>query len=105
MATYGYCRVSTVRQSDEGESLEVQERKIQGYATMLGLTVDKVFVERGVSGSKPLNDRPEGTQLLHGLQEGDTIITAKLDRMFRSALDALHVLKELKELKVSLHMI
>jgi putative DNA-invertase from lambdoid prophage Rac len=105
MAVYGYCRVSTVKQSDEGESLEVQERKIQGYATMQGLTVDRVFVERGVSGSKPLGDRPEGTLLLHGLREGDTIITAKLDRMFRSALDALHILGELKERKVSLHMI
>jgi putative DNA-invertase from lambdoid prophage Rac len=105
MATYGYCRVSTVKQSDEGESLEVQERKIQGYATMQGLTVDRVFVERGVSGSKPLSERPEGTVLLSGLQEGDTIITAKLDRMFRSALDALHILGELKDRKVSLHMI
>ena len=105
MAVYGYCRVSTVKQSEEGESLEVQERKIQGYATMQGLTVDKVFVERGVSGSKPLGERPEGTLLLHGLQEGDTIITPKLDRMFRSALDALHILGELKGRKVSLHMI
>jgi putative DNA-invertase from lambdoid prophage Rac len=105
MAVYGYCRVSTVKQSEEGESLEVQERKIQGYATMHGLTVDKVFVERGVSGSKPLDERPEGTLLMHGLREGDTIITPKLDRMFRSALDALHILGELKERKVSLHMI
>ena len=105
MAVYGYCRVSTVKQSEEGESLEVQERKIQGYATMQGLTVDKVFVERGVSGSKPLGERGEGTLLLHALQEGDTIITPKLDRMFRSALDALHILGELKERNVSLHMI
>ena len=102
---YGYCRVSTVRQSEEGDSLEVQERKIRGYAEMLGLKLDKVFVERGVSGSRPLDERPEGTMLLAALQEDDVVITPKLDRMFRSALDALHILGKLRERKVSLHMI
>ena len=39
------------------------------------------------------------------LQPGDIVITPKLDRMFRSALDALEVLGELKDRSVSLHMI
>jgi putative DNA-invertase from lambdoid prophage Rac len=39
------------------------------------------------------------------LQPGDVVITAKLDRMFRSALDALDVLGRLKQAGVSLHMI
>ena len=43
--------------------------------------------------------------MLAGLKSGDTVITAKLDRMFRSALDALGVLGELKSRGVSLHMI
>jgi Resolvase, N terminal domain len=43
--------------------------------------------ERGVSGSKPLGDRPEGAALLAVLQPGDVVITPKLDRMFRPALD------------------
>ena len=60
MATYGYWRVSTTRQAEEGESLDVQRRQLQGYAMMNGLTVDKWFIERGVSGSKPLAVRPEG---------------------------------------------
>ncbi len=81
---------------DEGESLDVQQRVIAGYATMQGLTLDQVFVERGVSGSKPLGDRPEGATLLAVLQPGDVVITPKLDRMFRSALDALDVLGKLK---------
>jgi hypothetical protein len=34
--------------------LETQERVIAGYAMQLGLRVERVFVERGVSGSKPL---------------------------------------------------
>jgi putative DNA-invertase from lambdoid prophage Rac len=105
MATFGYARVSTVKQVDEGESLDVQQRTIAGYALMHGLTVDKTFIERGVSGSKPLSDRPQGAALLAAIKPGDTVITPKLDRMFRSALDALAVLGDLKEHGIALHMI
>ena len=45
MAIYGYCRVSTVRQAAEGESLDVQRRQIEGYALMHGLALDDVVVE------------------------------------------------------------
>jgi putative DNA-invertase from lambdoid prophage Rac len=105
MAIYGYTRVSTVRQAEDGESLDVQQRTLKGYALMHGLAVDQVFVERGVSGSKPLGERPEGAALLAVLKAGDAIITPKLDRMFRSALDALDVLGRLKGRDVALHMI
>src|ERR1700722_11859168 len=96
MAIYGYARVSTSRQAEEGESLDVQQRTVAGYALMHGLTVDGMFVERGVSGSVPLSERAEGKALLAILKAGDVLITAKLDRMFRSALDALDVLAKLK---------
>jgi putative DNA-invertase from lambdoid prophage Rac len=105
MAVYGYVRVSTDRQADEGESLGTQQRVIDGYAMMNGLMLDSIFVERGVSGSKPLGERPEGARLLAGLKSGDVVITPKLDRMFRSALDALEVLGRLKDRSISLHMI
>ena len=89
MATYGYCRVSTMVQAEDGESLEVQRRQVEGRAMQEGWTIDEVFVERGVSGSKPFGDREQGSTLLARLQPGDVIVAAKLDRMFRSALDAL----------------
>src|SRR3978361_325093 len=102
---YGYVRVSTTRQADEGESLDVQQRTIAGYVLMHGMTLDRMFVERGVSGSKPLSERPQSAALLAALKPGDSIITPKLDRMFRSALDALGVLADLKERGISLHML
>lgn len=105
MTVFAYTRVSTDRQASEGESLDVQERTVAGYAMMHGLTVNRVFSERGVSGSKPLADRPEGAALLGALQAGDVIITPKLDRMFRSASDALANLDAMKRKGVSLHMI
>jgi DNA invertase Pin-like site-specific DNA recombinase len=105
MAVYGYVRVSTDRQADDGESLGTQQRIIEGYAMMNGLTLDSIFVERGVSGSKPLGERREGARLLAVLKGEDVVITSKLDRMFRSALNALDVLRQLKERDVTLHMI
>src|SRR4051794_9316642 len=105
VATYGYVRVSTVRQADEGESLEVQQRTIAGYALMRGMEIDRVFVERAVSGSVPFADRPHGATLLELAQPGDAIITPKLDRMFRSALDALDVLSKLRDRGIALHMV
>jgi DNA invertase Pin-like site-specific DNA recombinase len=105
LAVYGYVRVSTDRQADDGESLGTQQRVIEGYAMMNGLTLDSIFIERGVSGSKPLGERPKGARLLAVLKAGDVVITPKLDRMFRSALNALDVLGQLKERDVALHMI
>jgi len=39
----------------------------------------------------PLEERPEGRKLMSVVEKGDVVITAKLDRMFRSALDALWI--------------
>lgn len=105
MPCYGYVRVSTERQASEGESLAVQERVVGGYATMHGLTLARVFVEAGVSASVPLASRPAGGELLATLAPGDTIIAPKLDRMFRSAIDALANLELLKAKGVSLHLL
>jgi putative DNA-invertase from lambdoid prophage Rac len=105
MAVYGYTRVSTQLQSDDGLSLDTQERQLQGYAMMNDMTLDQVFVERAVSGWKPLFDRAEGERLSAVLKQGDTILCPKLDRMFRSARDALVVSDELKKRGVKLHLL
>jgi len=105
MAVYAYCRVSTQRQADEGESLGVQQRQIKGYCDMHGLGAPTYFIEEGVSGSKPLNERPVGRELIATLKAGDKVICAKLDRAFRSALDALTMVEAFKKMSVSLHLI
>jgi putative DNA-invertase from lambdoid prophage Rac len=105
MRVVGYCRVSTTEQANSGMSLDTQRQQITGYAMMKGWQVAEFFVDGGVSGSIPLADRPEGQRLLAALQAGDIIITARLDRAFRSAADALATLEELKADKIGLHMI
>jgi DNA invertase Pin-like site-specific DNA recombinase len=94
---YGYCRVSTARQASEGESLEVQRRQIEGYALMHGLTLDEIVVEEGVSGAIPVIERAAGGALFAKLAQGDAIVAPKLDRLFRSALDALTVVEDLRK--------
>jgi DNA invertase Pin-like site-specific DNA recombinase len=105
MAVYGYCRVSTARQASEGESLDVQRRQIEGYAHMHGLTLRGMTIEEGVSGSIPVHERPKGGPLFAKLRKGDVVIAPKLDRLFRSALDALQVVEDLRKRGVSLHLL
>jgi putative DNA-invertase from lambdoid prophage Rac len=105
MAIYGYCRVSTLRQANEGESLDVQRRQIEGYALMHGLALDDVVVEEGVSGSVPVAERPAAGPLFARLGKGDVVIAPKLDRLFRSALDAVKVVEDLKKRGVALHLL
>ena len=99
---YAYTRVSTQAQADDGQSLEVQGRQLEGWALMTGQTIATTFVERAVSGSVPIKDREAGGKLWAKLKRGDTVVAAKLDRMFRSALDALQMVDELKTMGVSL---
>lgn len=102
MAVYGYTRVSRANRENDGESLEVQARQLQGWAMMQGHTLANIFEERSVSGSIRIKERPVGAELWAGLKAGDTLVASKLDRMFRSALDALQMVEELKRLGVSL---
>lgn len=62
---------------------------------MHGLAVEHVFVERGVSGSKPFSDRPEGAKLLEALKPGGVLFTPS-STACSVPLDALDVLAKMK---------
>jgi DNA invertase Pin-like site-specific DNA recombinase len=96
----GYTRVSTQEQaSRNATSLQAQEQVIRGIAMTRGATgFDvQIFSDPGVSGSVRLQDRPAGKELMEIAKKGDVICAAKLDRMFRSASDALNTAEKLKE--------
>lgn len=107
MKTYGYVRVSTLQQANEGESLETQLRQIKSYSELKGYSIPKenLITERGVSGSLEFEKRPEGAKLFASLESGDILIFSKLDRAFRNTRNALNTLHELKERGVSVHFI
>jgi DNA invertase Pin-like site-specific DNA recombinase len=102
---FGYVRVSTDTQAEDGQSLEVQRRQLEGWAMQRGATLDGVHVEAGVSGSVPFHERTEGAKLWQVGQKGDTVVAAKLDRMFRSASDCLAVVEAFKARGVSLFLL
>lgn len=102
---YAYIRVSTLRQSDDGESLGAQQRALEGYCQFKALGDPILFIERGVSGSIPFAKRPEGGKLLSLIRAGDVLLVSKLDRAFRSALDALDVLRHFKKTGTGMHFL
>lgn len=101
----GYCRVSSADQAkDDRSSLQVQQDVIEGFARTRG--VDKygvhIYTDAGVSGAMKLAKRDSGAQLLADMKAGDVVIASKLDRMFRSALDAIDMFEVFKAKGVDL---
>ena len=99
---HGYTRVSTAQQAeDDRTSLPEQERQIKLVAAFKGID-DPLIYRDDISGAIPLHKRPGGSAMLAAIQGGDVIMAAKLDRMFRSAIDALSQLDELKSRNIDL---
>src|SRR5690349_836900 len=65
MTTYGYVRLSVARKQRDGseqedpENIEVQLRKIRGYALQEALPLDEgsIYQDRGVSGGVSIQER------------------------------------------------
>lgn len=89
MATVGYARVSSV-----GQSLDVQLEKLSGCHT--------IFQEK-ISGTS--TDRPELKRCLNYLQEGDTLLVTKLDRLARSTADLYEIIAQLDRQGVSFRVV
>lgn len=94
MSAYGYIRVSTDEQGNSGLGLDAQRARIEGYCLGRGLPLVRVFEDPGVSGGKSLSSRVAGAELLRSVGKGDVVIAAKLDRLFRSVVDAAGTIAE-----------
>ena len=77
---------------------------IRGVAMTRGLDSFGVvmYSDPGVMGSVPLQDRPGGARLMADVAAGDVVCASKLDRMFRSANDALDIAEAWKRQGVEL---
>lgn len=72
---YGYARVSTTGQMNNGNSLEAQEKQLRESGAI------EIYKD-SFTGTQV--DRPEFNKLLSKLKAGDTLIVTKLDRIARS---------------------
>src|SRR5919107_1875179 len=80
-------RVSSEEQR-ERETIEIQNEFLSQYCRLYGLDVAGIYKDDGVSGTIPLEERPEGRRLLEDAKAGrfDTVLVYKLDRLGRSLL-------------------
>lgn len=93
---YGYARVSTLGQKNDGNSLDEQENRLREH----GATA--IFVD-AFTGTKV--DRPEFQKLLSTVKPGDTIVATKLDRVSRSASQGIALVDDLLDKGVTLHIL
>jgi DNA invertase Pin-like site-specific DNA recombinase len=78
MTTYGYARVST-----GGQDLSLQ------YEQLRSAGCTRIYREKA-SGLRA--DRPHLARLLQAVEQGDTVVVSRLDRLARSTLDLLRIL-------------
>lgn len=84
---FAYLRVSGKSQV-RGDGFLRQFIAIRQYCTTHGLHIVRIFKERGVSGTKELDDRPALSELFAALEEDGikTVVVEKLDRMARDLM-------------------
>ena len=96
-----YARVSTDKQSTEN-----QLRELRDVAARMGWEVVDEFVDNGISGAKSRKDRPRLNAMLKGVarKEFDMVAAWSVDRLGRSLLDLVELLKELHSMKIDLYL-
>jgi len=99
---YGYIRVSSVTQAEEGFSLDHQKASIVDYCKTRGLHLVNVFVDEGKSG-RTVN-RPEFQQMLKEIKDKgiDCVVIYKIDRFARNVTDFSRIWNEFKEKGINL---
>ncbi|EJZ56404.1 Site-specific recombinase, DNA invertase [Pseudomonas fluorescens R124] len=85
--TFAYCRVSTADQTTENQTHAI---KSAGY----NLRANRVMSET-ISGSVPAMERPGFLSLLNKMEEGDTLVVLKLDRLGRDSIDIQTTIQQL----------
>ncbi len=101
-----YARVSTEEQR-ERQSIETQLEQARRFCDYQKLPVYRIFADNGISGTVPLDLRPEGSQILREAQLGkfDQLLIYKLDRLGRETRLILNAVAELEKLGVRVRSI
>lgn len=92
-----YERVSTEEQSNSGLGLKSQRDMCRNYAKSNGLRIKKYYTDKGISGTKGVDQRPQLSKMLQELTPGTIVLVAKRDRISRDTFLSLWVEKECKK--------
>ena len=93
---YGYCRVSTIKQGKDGNSLDAQKE------LLISAGAEEIFEEK-FTGTKI--QRPELDKLLEKIKPGDTLIVTKLDRIARSISKGTELIEKLIDMGVTVNIL
>ncbi|MCR1770715.1 Serine recombinase PinR [Burkholderia glumae] len=93
--TFLYARVSTAEQTTDNQLLEASSA---GFAIQPRHTVTET-----ISGSVLTAERPGFSKLLERLDDGDTLVVTKLDRLGRNTTDVLATVERLAEMGVHVY--
>jgi site-specific DNA recombinase len=101
--TAAYLRVSSDEQADRG-TIENQRIALDAYRALHPLGQVEFYADDGVTGTLPLDARPEGARMMQDARDGKVsrIVITKLDRLGRSAVAILNAVSELESLGVEL---
>jgi site-specific DNA recombinase len=93
-----YLRVSTEEQR-ERQSIETQREFAQRYCNLHGLTISEIYADDGVSGTIPIDRRPEASRAMRDarLKIFDQLLVFKLDRLGRDTRLTLDAAAELEK--------
>ena len=101
-----YVRTSTVRQGEEGTSLETQENQSRLKAIELGYQVDPAYIWRDMESGAYI-DRAGVKRMLEAVKSRkvDIVIVYDHDRLSRDPLDLLNIQRVCIEARVSLEFV
>lgn len=88
---YGYARVSTTGQ-DLSSQLDILEKE----------GCKKIFQDK-MTGTK--KERPQFSELLNVLKQGDTLVVTKLDRFARSTKEGIEIIQDLFKRGINVHVL
>jgi site-specific DNA recombinase len=102
---YGYIRVSSEQQVKDGSSLDEQKKSIEEFVANKygGRKVDRFFTDAGISGMKPLLERPGSRELTDTMDANDVIVATKIDRIARSPLEMINMIPTLEDTGITLY--
>lgn len=93
---YGYCRVSSRGQLDNNSLDQQQEEILSKYSNAI------IYKEQFTAAT---TDRPIFNKLISLLKENDTLVVTKLDRLARNTEEGIHLVQELFDRGVSVHVL
>jgi len=105
MTAIGYVRVSIEDQAKEGVSLDNQKAKIEAYCQLKDLELSEIVEDAGISAKNLKRPGVQKVLRMARKKQVDAIVVYKLDRIFRSTVDALETTKMFEKWGISFHSI